>query len=145
MQMQKCSHSRCFIASFKLTLNVLTDEISTASLRSLLHHLVALSVRQHSLWSWVFLLYLLLLVFFWQNDSPSSLELLLSSSCHTSLSHHLCCYMCFSFYSCLVRQTSTPFNNKCFFPSQYLWILEIIKIWYFLYELLYNKWDILRK
>lgn len=68
MQMQNCSHSRCFIALFKLTLNVLIDEISTASLGSLLHHPIVLSVRQHSLWSHVFLLYLFLLVF-WQNDS----------------------------------------------------------------------------
>lgn len=74
----RCSHSRCFIALFTLTLNVLTDEISTASLGSLLHCPVALSVRQHSLWSHVFLLYLLLL----PNDSPSSVEFL-----HLHLSH----------------------------------------------------------
>lgn len=89
MQMQNCSHRRCFIALFKLTLNVLIDDISTDPLGSLLHHPVALLVMQHSLWSHVFLLYLLLL----PNDSPSSMELLHSSSCHTSQSPFMLLYV----------------------------------------------------
>ena len=71
----------------------------------------------------VFLLYFLVLDF-WQNDSPASVEFSHSSFCHTSLSHYLYHHTCHSFsffpYLSVLLQ---PLLMNTAFPHMNFWRL----------------------